>query len=150
MFRKSNIVIIICVLLLLNNCARLNPFSQKMDVETSEIVNSQISMAVNAFLWRASLDTVSFIPVNAADPIGGFISTDWSLEPENPNERIKLNIYVKDRRLRADAISVTVFREIRVSEEWVKADVNPDTARLVEASILTKARELRIGSLNTS
>ena len=71
-------------------------------------------------------------------------------EPENPNERIKLNIYVKDRRLRADAISVTVFREIRVSEEWVKADVNPDTARLVEASILTKARELRIGSLGTS
>jgi len=37
-----------------------------------------------------------------------------------------------------------------VSEEWVKADVNPDTARLVEASILTKARELRIGSLGTS
>ena len=150
MYRKSNIVLIFCVLLLLNNCARLNPFSKKMDVETSEIVNSQISMAVNAFLWRASLDTVSFIPVNAADPIGGFISTDWYLEPENPNERIKLNIYVKDRRLRADAISVTVFREIRVSEEWIKADVNPDTARLVEASILTKARELRIGSLGTS
>lgn len=150
MYRKSNIVLILCVLLLLNNCSRLNPFSKKMDVETSEIVNSQISMAVNAFLWRASLDTVSFIPVNAADPIGGFIYTDWYLEPENPNERIKLNIYVKDRRLRADAISVTVFREVRVSEEWVKADVNPDTARLVEASILTKARELRIGSLGTS
>ena len=150
MYRKSNIVLILCVLLLLNNCSRLNPFSKKMDVETSEIINSQISMAVNAFLWRASLDTVSFIPVNSADPIGGFISTDWYLEPENPNERIKLNIYVKDRRLRADAISVTVFREVKVSEEWVKADVNPDTARLVEASILTKARELRIGSLGTS
>ena len=150
MYRKSNIVLILCILLLLNNCSRLNPFSKKMNVETSEIVNSQISMAVNAFLWRASLDTVSFISVNAADPIGGFISTDWYLEPENPNERIKLNIYVKDRRLRADAISVTVFREIRISEEWVKADVNPDTARLVEASILTKARELRIGSLGTS
>mgnify|MGYP001242289273 FL=1 len=150
MYRKSNIVLILCVLLLLNNCSRLNPFSKKMDTETSEIVNSQISMAVNAFLWRASLDTVSFIPVNSADPIGGFISTDWYVEPENPNERIKLNIYVKDRRLRADAISVTVFREIRVSEEWVKADVNPDTARLVEASILTKARELRIGSLGAN
>ena len=150
MYRKSNIVLILCILLLLNNCSRLNPFSKRMDVETSEIINSQISMAVNAFLWRASLDTVSFIPVNSADPIGGFISTDWYLEPENPNERIKLNIYVKDRRLRADAISVTVFREIRVSEEWVRAEVNPDTARLVEASILTKARELRIGSLGTS
>jgi hypothetical protein len=121
-----------------------------MDIETSEIVNSQISMAVNAFLWRASLDTVSFIPVNSADPIGGFISTDWYLDPENPNERIKMNVYIKDRRLRADAISVSVFREIKVSEGWVKADVNPDTAKLVEASILTKARELRIGSLGDS
>jgi hypothetical protein len=150
MNKKSNIVIILCILLLLNNCSRLNPFSKKMDIETSEIVNSQISMAVNAFLWRASLDTVSFIPVNSADPIGGFISTDWYLDPENPNERIKMNVYIKDRRLRADAISVSVFREIKVSEGWVKADVNPDTAKLVEASILTKARELRIGSLGDS
>lgn len=150
MYRKSNIVLILCVLLLLNNCSRLNPFSKKMDIETSEIVNSQISMAVNAFLWRASLDTVSFIPVNSADPIGGFISTDWYLDPENPNERIKMNVYIKDRRLRADAISVSVFREVKVSEGWVKADVNPDTAKLVEASILTKARELRIGSLGDS
>jgi hypothetical protein len=150
MNKKSNIVIILCILLLLNNCSRLNPFSKKMDIETSEIVNSQISMAVNAFLWRASLDTVSFIPVNSADPIGGFISTDWYLDPENPNERIKMNVYIKDRRLRADAISVSVFREVKVSEAWVKADVNPDTAKLVEASILTKARELRIGSLGDS
>lgn len=150
MNKKSNIVIILCILLLLNNCSRLNPFSKKMDIETSEIVDSQISMAVNAFLWRASLDTVSFIPVNSADPIGGFISTDWYLDPENPNERIKMNVYIKDRRLRADAISVSVFREVKVSEAWVKADVNPDTAKLVEASILTKARELRIGSLGDS
>jgi hypothetical protein len=150
MNKKSNIVIILCILLLLNNCSRLNPFSKKMDIETSEIVNSQISMAVNAFLWRASLDTVSFIPVNSADPIGGFISTDWYLDPENPNERIKMNVYIKDRRLRADAISFSVFREVKVSEAWVKADVNPDTAKLVEASILTKARELRIGSLGDS
>ena len=150
MNKKSNIVIILCILLLLNNCSRLNPFSKKMDIETSEIVNSQISMAVNAFLWRASLDTVSFIPVNSADPIGGFISTDWYLDQENPNERIKMNVYIKDRRLRADAISVSVFREVKVSEALVKADVNPDTAKLVEASILTKARELRIGSLGDS
>ena len=63
MNRRSNIVLLLCILLLLNNCSRLNPFSKKVDIETSEIVNSQISMAVNAFLWRASLDTVSFIPV---------------------------------------------------------------------------------------
>ena len=150
MNRRSNIVLLLCIMLLLSNCSRLNPFSKKVDLETSEIVNSQISMAVNAFLWRASLDTVSFIPVNTADPIGGFISTDWYVDPENPSERIKLNVYVKDRRLRADALTVNVFREIKISDEWVKADVNPDTPRLVESSILTKARELRTGSLGNS
>ena len=150
MNRESHIVLLLCVLLLVTNCARLNPFSKNTDVETSEIINSQISMAVNAFLWRASLDTVSFIPIDIADPIGGVISTEWYLDPENINERIKINIYVKDRRLRADALSVSVFRELRVSEEWTKAEVNPETAKLVEASILTKARELRIGSLGNS
>lgn len=150
MNKKSNSIVLLCILLLLTNCSRLNPFSNNTDVETSEIINSQLSMAVNAFLWRASLDTISFIPIDIADPIGGVISTEWYLDPENINERIKINIYVKDRRLRADALSVSVFRELKVSEEWIKAEVNPETARLVEASILTKARELRIGSLGNS
>ena len=66
------------------------------------------------------------------------------------SERVKLTIYVKDRRLRADGISVNVFREVRLEEGWTKAETNPDTARLVEASILTKARELRIGTLGSS
>lgn len=150
MNKKSNSIVLLCILLLLTNCSRLNPFPKNTDVETSEIINSQLSMAVNAFLWRASLDTISFIPIDIADPIGGVISTEWYLDPENINERIKINIYVKDRRLRADALSVSVFRELKVSEEWIKAEVNPETARLVEASILTKARELRIGSLGNS
>ena len=150
MNKKSNIIVLLCILLLFTNCSRLNPFSKNTDVETSEIIDSQLSMAVNAFLWRASLDTISFIPIDIADPIGGVISTEWYLDPENINQRIKINIYVKDRRLRADALSVSVFRELKVSEEWIKAEVNPETARLVEASILTKARELRIGSLSNS
>ena len=107
-------------------------------------------MAVNAFLWRASLDTVSFIPLDIADPIGGVITTQWYEDTNNSSERIKLTIYVKDRRLRADGISVSVFREIKLEEGWAKAETNPDTARLVEASILTKARELRIGTLGSS
>ena len=124
--------------------------SKKIDVEVSEIAKSQVSMAVNAFLWRASLDTVSFIPLDIVDPIGGVITTQWYEDTNNSNERIKLTIYVKDRRLRADGLSVSIFREIKRSEDWVKADTNPDTARLVEASILTKAREIRIGTLGNS
>jgi len=144
MNKKTTLVLFFSVFLFLSNC------SKKVDIEISEIAKSQVSMAVNAFLWRASLDTVSFIPLDIADPIGGVITTQWYEDTNNSSERIKLTIYVKDRRLRADGISVNVFREIKLEEGWVKAETNPDTARLVEASILTKARELRICTLGSS
>jgi hypothetical protein len=144
MNKKTTLVLFFSVFLFLSNC------SKKVDIEISEIAKSQVSMAVNAFLWRASLDTVSFIPLDIADPIGGVITTQWYEDTNNSSERIKLTIYVKDRRLRADGISVNVFREIMLEEGWAKAETNPDTARLVEASILTKARELRIGTLGSS
>ena len=143
MNKKTTLVLFFSIFLFLSNC------SKKVDIEISEIAKSQVSMAVNAFLWRASLDTVSFIPLDIADPIGGVITTQWYEDTNNSSERIKLTIYVKDRRLRADGISVNVFREIKLEEGWVKAETNPDTARLVEASILTKARELRIGTLGS-
>ena len=144
MNKKTIAILFFSVFLFLVGC------SKKIDVEISEIAKSQVSMAVNAFLWRASLDTVSFIPLDIVDPIGGVITTQWYEDTDNSNERIKLTIYVKDRRLRADGLSVSVFRETRETESWIKADTNPDTARLVEASILTKARELRIGTLGNS
>ena len=144
MNKKTIVILFFSVFLFLGGC------SKKIDLEISEIAKSQVSMAVNAFLWRASLDTVSFIPLDIVDPIGGVITTKWYEDTNNSNERIKLTIYVKDRRLRADGLSVSVFREIRGSEDWAKVDTNPDTARLVEASILTKARELRIGTLGNS
>ena len=143
MNKKTTLVLFFSVFLFLSNC------SKKVDIEISEIAKSQVSMAVNAFLWRASLDTVSFIPLDIVDPIGGVITTQWYEDTNNSSERIKLTIYVKDRRLRADGISVNVFREIKLEEGWVKAETNPDTERLVEASILTKARELRIGTLGS-
>ena len=144
MNKKTTLVLFFSIFLFLSNC------SKKVDIEISEIAKSQVSMAVNAFLWRASLDTVSFIPLDIVDPIGGVITTQWYEDENNSSERIKLTIYVKDRRLRADGISVNVFREIMLEEGWAKAETNPDTARLVEASILTKARELRIGTLGSS
>src|SRR5262245_58987034 len=56
-------------------------------------------IGVNAFLWRAALDTVSFMPIASADPFGGVILTDWYENPETPGERYKMNIYILDRQL---------------------------------------------------
>lgn len=108
-------------------------------------------IGVNSFLWRASLDTISFMPLASADPFGGVIITDWYSPPETPNERFKMTVYILDRRLRADGIRVALFKQQRSgANEW--ADVRPaaETAPTLENAILTRARELRINSTVSS
>lgn len=108
-------------------------------------------IGVNAYLWRATLDTISFLPLTSADPFGGVIITDWYQPPDAPNERLKLTIVILDRQLRADGIRVSVFRQTRESDgNWVDAKVDPKTARQMEDAILARARELRIADTNKS
>lgn len=103
------------------------------------------SVAVNGYLWRASLDTISFLPLNTADPFGGVIITEWYSPPESPGERFKINIYILDKSLRADGLRVTVFRQKRVGgERWVEARVSQKTSTDLENAILKRARQMRI------
>jgi len=106
-------------------------------------------IGVNSYLWRASLDTVSFMPLASADPFGGVIITDWYSPPQATNERFKLNVYILGRDLRADGVRAAVFRQVLDPRtgNWVDASVEPRTQTDVENAILTKARELRIASL---
>ncbi|MFA7277089.1 MAG: DUF3576 domain-containing protein [Pseudobdellovibrionaceae bacterium] len=101
-------------------------------------------IAVNGYLWRAALDTVSFMPLASADPFGGTIITEWYSAPETPNERTKLNVFILDRQLKAEAVSVKVFRQVKASGGWKDAPVAKDTATKLEDAILTRAREMRI------
>jgi len=101
-------------------------------------------IGVNGYLWRASLDTLAFMPLQSVDPFGGVIITDWYAAPQAPEERFKMNVYILDRRLRADGVKVAVFRQERRASQWVDAVVNPDTAIRLENAILKRARELRI------
>ena len=102
-------------------------------------------IGVNSFLWRASLDTVSFLPVNSADPFGGVIITDWHSPAQTPKQRFKLNVYIMGRTLRADGVRVAVFRQVQDSggEAWRDASIPEKTATNIENAILTKARQLR-------
>ncbi len=105
-------------------------------------------IGVNGFLWRASLDTVSFMPVNSADPFGGVIITDWYSPPESPNERFKMNVYILGRALRADGVRVAVFRQVDSGGgNWRDAPLPDGTATRIEDAILTKARQLRFAVL---
>jgi len=101
-------------------------------------------IGVNAFLWRASLDTVAFMPLSSADPFGGVIITDWYSPPEVPSERFKMTVYILDRQLRADGVKVSVFRQQLASgNRWVDSSVSVGTASELENAILTRARQLR-------
>jgi len=106
------------------------------------------NLGVNSFLWRASLDTISFMPVNSADPFGGVIITDWHASAEAPTERFKLNVYILGRTLRADGVRVAVFRQVKSSAGWQDAAVPGDTQIKIEDAILTRARQLRNAALS--
>lgn len=160
----------IIALLLLANCAGVDTetkYPQRRDVErreergrltgdnglilfggkkddSDEAGNSGIG--VNSYLWRASLDTISHMPLASADPFGGVIVTDWYEDPAAKGERMKLNILIMDRKLRSNAVKVSVFRQVNSSGKWQDGSVNPQTARDLEDLILTRARQLKVES----
>jgi len=107
-------------------------------------------MTVNAFLWRASLDTLSFMPLASADPFGGVIITDWYSPPQAEGERFKATAYVIGRQLRSDGVRVQVFRQIQRGNQWVDAPASTATNSEMEDRVLARARELRSQSAGTS
>ncbi len=106
------------------------------------------AIPVNGYLWRATLDTVSFMPLASADPFGGVIITDWFMPPESSGERFKMTVYILSRELRADGLKVAVFRQLRdTTGNWVDGPVSASTASQLENAILTRAREMRIAGI---
>ena len=124
------------------------------DMDTGSTIvaggNNRLTLGVNSFLWHASLDTLSFMPLQSADPFGGVIISDWYVAPSAPDERLKVTIYIMDRNLRADALKVVVFRQTRTAGNWTDAAASPDTAHQLENSILTRARELHLATMNSA
>jgi hypothetical protein len=106
------------------------------------------AIGVNGYLWRATLDTLAFMPLQSADPYGGVIVTDWYTNPEKPDERFKCTVYILDSRLRADGLNVAVFKQTRdASGTWVDSPTTGQTETDIENSILTRARQLRLSNI---
>jgi hypothetical protein len=101
------------------------------------------TIAVNSYLWRAAVDTVSFAPLIQANPNSGVIITDWYANSRAPGERVKLTVAVLDPDLRADALRVSAARQIFQNGAWVDAPVSAATVQKLEDIILTRARDLR-------
>ena len=101
------------------------------------------SLPVNALLWRAALDIASFVPLDDVDTFGGSIVTEWHQPKATPNQRLKLTMFVVGRELRSDAITVRVYIQNRLGNEWVDAGRDEKLGRKLEDLVLTRARELR-------
>jgi len=101
------------------------------------------AIGVNAYLWRASLDSLSFMPLLQTDSNGGVIVTDWYANPNNPGERMKVTVSILDQDLRADALHVAASRQVLQNGNWIDAPVQAATVQKLEDVILTKARDLR-------
>ncbi|MBC7160202.1 MAG: DUF3576 domain-containing protein [Porphyrobacter sp.] len=110
----------------------------------ADIAAAQVTtIGVNSYLWRASLEALSFMPLAQADSAGGVIVTDWYANPDNPGERVKVTVSILDQDLRADALRVVASRQVNQNGTWVAAPVQAATVQRLEDIILTKARDLR-------
>ena len=120
------------------------------DRPRADIAASQVTtIGVNAYLWRATLDTLSFMPLVQTDSNGGVIVTDWYVNPNVPTERMKVTVSILDKDLRADALRVAALREVNRGGQWVSAPVQAATVQKLEDIILTRARDLRRASIST-
>jgi hypothetical protein len=107
------------------------------------------SIGVNGYLWRATLDTLAFMPLVSADPWGGTVITDWYANPEKPDERFKATVYILDTRLRADGLKVTINKQVRDGGGgWTDSPSAEQTETDIENAILTRARQLRLSNIS--
>ncbi len=111
--------------------------------------NQATAIQVNAYLWRATLSTLAFMPLVSADPFGGVIITDWYTPPATPNERFKVNAYILSKELTANSISVSVFHQVQQDGQWVDSPADPTTASGLEDRILAQAADLQAQAQNT-
>ena len=116
---------------------------EKSNVSSSA---SSVAMPVNVYLWRSALETLSFMPLNSADPIGGTILTDWYSGADKENERCKLNIFITGKELKTQNLKVTSFCQEFKDQKWVDKKVDKDNNIKIENAILNKAKKLKIQS----
>jgi hypothetical protein len=111
--------------------------------------NGTTQIQVNAYLWRATLDTLAFMPLVSADPFGGVIITDWYVSPASPTERFKVNAYILSKQLTANAVQVSLFHQVQQDGQWVDSPADPSVASGLEDRILAQAADLQAEAQNT-
>ena len=108
------------------------------------------SLRVNGYLWQATIDTLNFMSLASTDASGGVILTDWYTNPRAQGDRSRIQVTIRDSRLRADALNVAVTRQLlNQTGDWINVPVQQATVANLEDAILIRARQLRIRTVTT-
>ena len=142
MKKMARSLIVLALIAPLSACS----FLSDSDEEVKTLMPQTTAIGVNGYLWQATLETLSFMPIQSANASAGAIITDWVLQPEAPNERVKVSIIFQGELLRSDGLKVNVARQEKQGDDWVVAPVKASTALEVEEAILTRARQIKIGN----
>lgn len=120
-------------------------------VSLSDVLNLQnknnTGVSVNGFLWRASLEVLSIAPLISTDALGGTIITDWYINKNILNQRIKITAFITTSELRSDGIEIKVHLQEKKNGLWFNTVRNKSLETQIENQILNEARVLRINSL---
>ena len=163
----TRFILIISFLILLSSCSSDNKPSSPSEkkptpgliskdaekgISLTDILSGKksdgININVNGYLWRASLNILSIAPLVSTDALGGTIITDWYINKNIKNQRLKITAFIKTSELRSDGIEVKVYIQNFKNNAWSDTYTNSKLANRIEESILNEARNLRNNSSN--
>lgn len=101
--------------------------------------DSNVNVKVSKYLWAASLETLNFLPVEAADPFTGVIVMGWGRAPGS-TQQYKATVFIKDPALEARSLTLSLVRRAGGGSVPASAEL----VRQIEDAILTRARQLRV------
>ena len=113
---------------------------------TSEQTSIGMGLPINPFLWKASIETISFMPLASTDPFAGTIITDWYTAENSLGERCKLNIFINGADMKTDNLKVSSFCQSLKNNQWVNSPSNIEDNIKLENAILNKAKKLKLTS----
>ena len=156
-------ILLITILLMISSCSNYKSvFSNKVNGETqkpilvledtskdvllSKIINPQNldNVNVNGYLWRATLNILSFVPLISTDALSGTIITDWYANKNIQNQRLKITAYINTNELKSESIKIKVEIQSFKNNIWSQPLTSNSLATQIENSILNEARNLKL------
>lgn len=147
MMMKKLIPVVLLSVVLLSGCSYLSKMNPWSGEEEEKVY---VAPKTNPFLWQASLDKLSFMPLQTSDVKSGMIVSEWYTVSGRPTEKFKLQVRVVSNELRADCLKVNGYTKQLVQGKWQENPMKKSMLNAIELSILERARVLYQQSLDNN